>query len=71
MNEDTLVQFDQTDAKMRKIIYSIKLPEHMLFDLDSTLLNTYDCRRGKASIFIIKHMDIILCCVLTALPETL
>ena len=37
MDEDTLVQFNDIDKKLRDIIYSIKRPEHMLFDLDSTL----------------------------------
>jgi hypothetical protein len=32
---------------MREIIYSIKMPEHMLFDLDSTLLNTYGSQEGE------------------------
>lgn len=32
---------------MRKIIYSICTPEHMLFDLDSTLLNTYGSQEGE------------------------
>lgn len=47
MDEDTLEQFDQIDQKMRQIIYSIKRPEHMLFDLDSTLLNTYGSQEGE------------------------
>ena len=33
---------------MRDIVYSIKPPEHMLFDLDSTLLNTYGKQEGEA-----------------------
>lgn len=45
MDEDTLVQFDQIDAKMREIVYSIMHPEHILFDLDSTLLNTKSIHR--------------------------
>lgn len=47
MDEDTLVQFDLIDSQMRDIIYSIKQPEHMLFDLDSTLLNTYGSQEGE------------------------
>lgn len=47
MDEDTLAQFDQIDSKMRDIIYSTKQPEHMLFDLDSTLLNTYGTQEGE------------------------
>ena len=40
MDADTLAQHDKINAKMREIVYSIKKPEQMLFDLDSTLLNT-------------------------------
>ena len=47
MDEDTLSQFDEIDSKMREIVYSIKNPEHMLFDLDSTLLNTYGKQEGE------------------------
>ena len=32
---------------MREHIYSVQLPEHMLFDLDSTLLNTYGTQEGE------------------------
>jgi hypothetical protein len=32
---------------MRKIIYSIGQPEFMLFDLDSTLLDTYGSQEGE------------------------
>lgn len=47
MGGDTLAQFDEIDRKMREIVYSIKPPEHMLFDLDSTLLNTYGNQEGE------------------------
>ena len=47
MNEDTLTQFDTINTKMRETIYSIKAPEHLLFDLDSTLLNTYGTQEGE------------------------
>lgn len=47
MDEDTLSQFDEIEAKMREVVYSIKHPEHMLFDLDSTLLNTYGKQEGE------------------------
>lgn len=46
-DEDTLSQLDLLQSKMRDIVYSIKLPEHMLFDLDSTLLNTYGSQEGE------------------------
>ena len=41
MDKDTLSQFEQITSRLRQIIYSIEQPDHMLFDLDSTLLNTY------------------------------
>jgi len=47
MDEDTLSQLDTIHEKMRGIIYSIHKPEHMLFDLDSTLLNTYGSQEGE------------------------
>ena len=47
MDEDTLHQFDQIDTRMRNIVYSVRQPEHMLFDLDSTLLNTYGSQEGE------------------------
>lgn len=48
MDETTLKQFDQISQLMRHIVYSIQQPEHMLFDLDSTLLNTYGEQEGEA-----------------------
>ena len=48
MDEVTLKQFDQISQLMRRIVYSIQQPEHMLFDLDSTLLNTYGNQEGEA-----------------------
>ena len=47
MDETTLEQFDLIESRMRDIIYSIKKPEHMLFDLDSTLLATYGKQEGE------------------------
>ena len=47
MNEDTLIQFDDIDKSLRDIIYSIKCPEHMLLDLDSTLFSTYGNQEGE------------------------
>lgn len=48
MDETTLKQFTEIEQSMRDIIYAIKPPEHMLFDLDSTLLNTYGHQEGEA-----------------------
>ncbi len=47
MDEDTLMQFDDIDRSLRDIIYSIKCPEHMLLDLDSTLFGTYGRQEGE------------------------
>ena len=47
MDNDTLAQLDSINAKIRDIVYSIEAPQHMLFDLDSTLLNTYGKQAGR------------------------
>ena len=47
MDEGTLLQFDDIDKALRDIIYSIKYPEHMLLDLDSTLFGTYGDQEGE------------------------
>lgn len=47
MDEDTLRQFDDIDQRLRDIVYSIKHPEHVLLDLDSTLLGTYGHQEGE------------------------
>lgn len=47
MDEDTLRQFDDIDQRLRDIVYSIKHPEHILLDLDSTLLGTYGHQEGE------------------------
>lgn len=47
MDGDTLVQFDDIDRSLRDIIYSIKRPEHVLLDLDSTLFETYGHQEGE------------------------
>ncbi len=31
----------------RQILYSVRKPEHILFDLDSTVLNTYGNQEGE------------------------
>ena len=48
MDESTLAQIGQIDSRMREVVYSIQKPEFMLFDLDSTLLNTYGNQEGEA-----------------------
>ena len=41
MDEDTMSQLNQMARELRKVIYYIKKPEFMLFDIDSTPLDTY------------------------------
>lgn len=48
LNEDTLEQMNQIIRTMRRVIYSADPPEHMLLDLDSTLLDTYGKQEGEA-----------------------
>lgn len=47
MDKDTLAQFDDIDKSLRDLIYSIKSPEHVLLDLDSTLFETYGKQEGE------------------------
>jgi hypothetical protein len=42
MDNDTLLQFEAIHKTMRNKIYSIKAPEMILLDKDSTLFGTYD-----------------------------
>lgn len=47
MDESSLRQLDQIGQIMRDTICAIRRPEMMLFDLDSTLLNTYGHQEGE------------------------
>lgn len=47
MDESTLEQLDALMRTFRRIIYSIKKPQLLLLDLDSTLLNTYGHQEGE------------------------
>ena len=47
MDEDTLNQFLAICRMLRKKIYSISMPEAIIFDLDSTLLDTYGKQEGR------------------------
>ena len=47
MDESSLHQLDQICQTMRDTVYAIRHPEMMLFDLDSTLLNTYGHQEGE------------------------
>jgi hypothetical protein len=48
VDKDTLRQFDEIGREFRRRVYSCKAPEMMLFDLDSTLLETYGKQEGEA-----------------------
>ncbi len=48
MDETTLGQFNQILRELRKVVYSIKMPEFMLFDIDTSLLNAYGGQEGAA-----------------------
>ena len=49
LDETTIGQFNEIMRRLRKVIYSIEgCPNTMLFDLDTTLLNTYGSQEGAA-----------------------
>ena len=48
MDEDTLNQFLSIGKMLRNKIYHIQLPEAMILDLDSTLLEAYGKQEGRA-----------------------
>ena len=47
MDDSTLRQFDTMMRELRKKVYSIKMPEYVLFDIDTTLLPTYGKQEGE------------------------
>ena len=47
LDNTTLNQFYDLMRRFRKVVYSIKKPEMILLDLDSTLLNTYGHQEGE------------------------
>ena len=47
MNEDSLNQFLSINQVLRNKVYSIQMPEAIILDLDSTLLNAYGKQEGK------------------------
>ena len=48
MDEDTLNQFLSIARALRRKIYSIQMPEAIILDLDSTLLEAYGKQEGRA-----------------------
>ena len=47
MDNATIRQFDTMMRELRKTVYSINMPEYVLFDIDSTLLPTYGSQEGE------------------------
>ena len=47
MDDTTLRQFYGIMRKLRKVVYAIKIPQLILLDLDSTLLDTYGHQEGE------------------------
>jgi len=47
MDGDTLLQFDEINRELRRKVYSCHMPEMLLLDLDSTLLETYGKQEGE------------------------
>lgn len=48
MTEKTIDQLNNIYKALRKVIYSMEKPNFVIFDLDSTLLNTYGTQEGHA-----------------------
>ena len=48
MDEVTLKQLETIQRILRRRVYSVERPQHVLFDLDSTLLATYGKQEGAA-----------------------
>ena len=48
MDEDILNQFPAIGRVLRKKIYSIRMPQVVILDLDSTLLDAYGRQKGRA-----------------------
>ena len=48
LDENTLSQMEEMQRILRNRVYSVEMPEHVLFDLDSTLLATFGKQEGEA-----------------------
>ena len=48
MDERSLQQLEEIQRILRRRVYSVDKPEHILFDLDSTLLAAYGTQEGEA-----------------------
>lgn len=47
MDEDTLIQFQVIGRGLKRKIHSIQMPEAIILDLDSTLLEAYGKQEGR------------------------
>ena len=54
MDTDTLGQFNEILKELRQLVYKVKKPEMVLFDLDSTLLETY----GNGTIGVVLNNEL-------------
>ena len=68
MDEDTLNQFLTIGRILRKRVYSVQMPQAVILDLDSTLLDAYGKQKGRAFNFHYQsngyHPLVILFCLL-------
>ena len=48
LDKHTLGQLNSILKSMRKIVYSIKMPDHVILDIDTTLCNTYGHQEGSS-----------------------
>lgn len=48
MDDETMMQFEAIHASMRDIVYTIKPPEQIIFDVDSTNFSTYGEQEGNS-----------------------
>jgi len=48
LDENTLAQLEEIQRILRSRVYSVEKPDHVLMDLDSTLLSTYGHQEGEA-----------------------
>jgi len=48
LDENTLAQLEEIMKILRERAYSVKMPEHVLFDLDTTLFSTFGKQEGGA-----------------------
>lgn len=70
MDEYTLNQFLAITRVLRMRIYSIQMPQAVILDLDSTLLDAYGNRKAEPLTFTIKAMVIIHLSVMVGVSQS-